>query len=152
MSPERLVTVFEHAEWIQPEVLAEIADEIGIETVEDLDGLFQRAAGRQLGRRAIGHFRNITRPTRNAARPVPEEGTPRQAPSIGGRAGPDLVSRRMLKALSADIVDDETETDAAAEVGWLVAQVRGLNGRVQPADRPGLLVLGVLVQVAFRLD
>ena len=43
---------------------------------------------------------------------------------------PDLVSRRMLKALSADFVDDETATDAAAEVGWLVAEVRGLHGRV----------------------
>lgn len=88
MSPERLVTVFEHAERIQPEVLAEIADEIGIETVGDLERLFQRAAGRQLGSRAIGHFRNITRPTRNVARPVPEEGTPRQAPSSIGRADP----------------------------------------------------------------
>ena len=42
----------------------------------------------------------------------------------------DLVSRRMLKALSADVDDDETATDATAEVGWLVAEVRGLHGRV----------------------
>ena len=86
MSPERLVTVFEHPERIQPEVLAEIADEIGIETVEDLEALFQRAAGRRLGSRGIGHFHNVTRPTRNAARPLPEERTARQAPSSIGKA------------------------------------------------------------------
>ena len=62
MSPERLVTVFEHPEWIQPETLAEIADEIGIETAEDLEDLFHRAAGRQIGSRAVGHFRKFTRP------------------------------------------------------------------------------------------
>ena len=34
--------------------------------------------------------------------------------TIGGmRSDPDLVSRRMLKALSADVVDDEMATDAA---------------------------------------
>ena len=65
---------------------------------------------------------------------------------------PDLVSRRMLKALTADVVDDETATDAAAEVGWLVAEVRGLHGRVNLLIALVLLVLGVLVQVAFRLD
>ena len=65
---------------------------------------------------------------------------------------PDLVSRRMLKALSADVVDEETATNAAAEVGWLVAEVRGLHGRVNLLIALVLLVLGVLVQVAFRLD
>lgn len=88
MSPERLVTVFEHPEWIRPEVLAEIADEIGVETGDDLEGLFQRAARRQLGSRAIEHFRNVTRPTRYAARRAPEEETPRQAPSSIGRVDP----------------------------------------------------------------
>ena len=48
-----------------------------------------------------------------------------------------------------DVVDDETATDAAAE---LVAEVRGLHGRVNLLIALVLLVLGVLVQVAFRLD
>lgn len=65
---------------------------------------------------------------------------------------PDLVSRRMLKALSAADVDDQDATDAAAEVGWLVAEVRGLHARVNLLIALVLLVLGVLVQVAFRLD
>ena len=43
-------------------------------------------------------------------------------------------------------------TEAAAEVGWLVAEVRGLYGRVNLLIALVLLVLGVLVQVAFRLD
>ena len=59
----------------------------------------------------------------------------------------------MLKALTApDAVDEETATAAAAEVGWLVAAVRGLHGRVNLLIALVLLVLGVLVQVAFRLD
>lgn len=41
---------------------------------------------------------------------------------------PDLVSRRMLKALSADVDEDETATDAAAEVGWVVAECAGCTG------------------------
>ena len=48
--------------------------------------------------------------------------------------------------------DEETATAAAAEVGWLVAEVRGLHGRVNLLIALVLLVLGVLVQVAFRLD
>ena len=48
--------------------------------------------------------------------------------------------------------DEETATAAAAEVGWLGAEVRGLHGRVNLLIALVLLVLGVLVQVAFRLD
>ncbi|MDE2905832.1 MAG: hypothetical protein OXQ28_07075, partial [Acidobacteriota bacterium] len=55
---------------------------------------------------------------------------------------PDLISRPMPKALSADVDDDETATDAAAEVGWLVVEVRGLHrpgaARARRA-RPGRL-------------
>ena len=60
--------IFEHPEWIQPEVLAEIADEIGVESSEEVEDLFQRAAGRPLGSRGINHFRNITEPALDAAR------------------------------------------------------------------------------------
>ncbi len=65
---ERLVTIFEHPEWIRPEVLAEVADEIGIESVNELKDLFARATGRPLGNRGTDHFRNITEPAREAAR------------------------------------------------------------------------------------
>ncbi len=62
----------------------------------------------------------------------------------------DLISRRALRAfLNED--DPDAATDGAAEIGWLVAEVRGLHGRVNLLIALVLLVLGVLVQIAFRL-
>ena len=61
----------------------------------------------------------------------------------------DLISRRALKAFLNK--DPDSAADGAAEIGWLVAEVRGLHGRVNLLIALVLLVLGVLVQIAFRL-
>ena len=60
----------------------------------------------------------------------------------------DLISRRALKAFLNN--DPDAAADGAAEIGWLVAEVRGLHGRVNLLIALVLLVLGVLVQIAFR--
>ena len=60
----------------------------------------------------------------------------------------DLISRRALRTFPDD---PDAATDGAAEIGWLVAEVRGLHGRVNLLIALVLLVLGVLVQIAFRL-
>ena len=63
----------------------------------------------------------------------------------------DLISRRALRAFTAGADDVDTATDGAAEIGWLVSEVRGLHGRVNLLIALVLLVLGVLIQIAFRL-
>ena len=62
----------------------------------------------------------------------------------------DLVSRRALKAF-LNKGDPDAAADGAAEIGCLVAEVRGLHGRVNLLIALVLLVLGVLVQIALRL-
>ena len=79
---------------------------------------------------------------------------------------PDLLSRRMLNGLrQRPPAEDDTAgtieylngpaADAAAEVGWLVSEVRGLHGRVNLLIglmiSGGVLIVGILVQIAIRL-
>ena len=56
MSPDRLLTVFEHPKSWAPEQLAEIADQFGVYHVDDLEHTFQRATNRPLPANARRHY------------------------------------------------------------------------------------------------
>ena len=55
-SEERLVTIFEHPESWRPQELAEVATQLGAETVEDLERMFGNATQRSLSERAKRHY------------------------------------------------------------------------------------------------
>lgn len=65
---------------------------------------------------------------------------------------PKLLSIDTFRALRAAGADEEAAERAAADVGGLWHEVEGLRGRVNLLIGLVILVLGVLFQVAFRLD
>ena len=63
-----------------------------------------------------------------------------------------LLSIETYRALRAAGADDEAAERGAADIGGLWHEVEGLRGRVNLLIGLVILVLGVLFQVAFRLD
>lgn len=70
MAAERLVTVFENPERTAASELAEIAEQIGIQSRDDLERRFRRATGRRLAKTAARYLEQVIDPGVNApARP-----------------------------------------------------------------------------------
>ena len=65
---------------------------------------------------------------------------------------PKLLSVETYRALRAAGADDAEAERGAADVGSLWHEVEGLRGRVNLLIGLVVLVLGVLFQIAFRLD
>ena len=69
-----------------------------------------------------------------------------------GAVSNKLLSARMFKAMISAGAEKDVAEDAAADVGELHVAVQGLTNRVNLIIGMLLLVIGLIVQIAFRLD